>query len=644
LKKYRDFKEYMQENYYDELYKSVDKILPAYKESFEDDEITYVKWVSLQDIHVEGVTFKDSPAGELEIRVSVDADVEVQGKAGRDYDSFARDTFFCVFFRGLLEDGQLKHMRVIKTETYEKNEYDKDRSLSQNLVPYMYEEDVEKHAEDFLRRHCGKALLQPMQIPVEEIVAKLQMTLYYAPLEEGIFGKTYFGEEKVAIYEKGIAKGDIIEVMTTPGTMLINPDVYFMYNIGTANNTIIHECVHWDRHQRPFELQKLLNGNSSHISCEIIEKYDGIPNESPALKWMEWQANQLAPRILMPAEMTKKKLNELMNRYHAEHPYKRDAELLEMGINGLSLFFGVSNIAAKIRVIELGLDQAEGVQVFCDGMYLPPYSFKKNSLKKNQTFLIDEQNFMFNVVMNSFLRELYSKSAIVYANCMVCLNDPKYVRKNSVNRYYLTDYALEHVDECCFVFSRKINASNSYSDTFYRRCFLCREVDSSSYIEANYDPEHTINQSKEDMKTQIDIIMKNINTQASKMTNNIPSGFAGTLNFHMEDKKITNEELANRSKVSTVSISGYRNNIEVKIEFYTALALCKGLYLQEEYAIDFMRKAGYPFDVNPTPSRMFAKILVTDHMDDTYDQWVEKIQMANLTIELLPPKLRKNVS
>ena len=94
------------------------------------------------------------------------------------------------------------------------------------------------------------------------------------------------------------------EIMTAPGTMLINPDVHFMYNIGTANNTMIHECVHWDRHRRPFELQKLLQGECSHITCEIVEKYEGMKEDESAVKWMEWQASQLAPRILMPREMT----------------------------------------------------------------------------------------------------------------------------------------------------------------------------------------------------------------------------------------------------------------------------------------------------------------------------------------------------
>lgn len=82
-----------------------------------------------------------------------------------------------------------------------------------------------------------------MAIPVEEIIESMSMKLYYVPLENSIFGKTYFGSEKVNVYTDIRAK-DVMYIITKPGTMLINPDVYFMYNIGTANNTIIHEYVH----------------------------------------------------------------------------------------------------------------------------------------------------------------------------------------------------------------------------------------------------------------------------------------------------------------------------------------------------------------------------------------------------------------
>jgi hypothetical protein len=53
--------------------------------------------------------------------------------------------------------------------------------------------------------------------------------------------------------------------------------------------------------------------------------------------------------------------------------------------------------------------------------------------------------------MNPELTELYSKGIVVYANGMLCFNAPKYVMFNENGRYILTDYALEHVDECCFI-------------------------------------------------------------------------------------------------------------------------------------------------------------------------------------------------
>lgn len=231
----------MEENFYDDIFNRIKSFVAGQRDSFESDEIYNVKWVEVDDIHVSGVTFKEMEGGFLEIRTSVDADVDVEGKARYGYDHFAVTKTYNVFFQALLENG-LQQVKITKVEEYNPNTYERDRSLSQNLVPYMYEEDVEKHAEDFLKRHYPKALLQPMAIPVEEIVQSMGMKMYYAPLEEGIFGKTYFGSEKVKVYTNILQK-EIVEIVTEPGTMLINPDVYFMYNIGTANNTIIHDLV-----------------------------------------------------------------------------------------------------------------------------------------------------------------------------------------------------------------------------------------------------------------------------------------------------------------------------------------------------------------------------------------------------------------
>ncbi|EJV86820.1 hypothetical protein IG3_01710 [Bacillus cereus HuA2-1] len=57
------------------------------------------------------------------------------------------------------------------------------------------------------------------------------------------------------------------------GTILVNPNVVFMRNIGSERSTIVHECVHHDLHANFFELQKLLGSNVGSVSCEVVEEY-----------------------------------------------------------------------------------------------------------------------------------------------------------------------------------------------------------------------------------------------------------------------------------------------------------------------------------------------------------------------------------
>lgn len=628
-KKYNDFKEYMQNEFYNEISQEITNFIAGREREFESSEIYNVKSLELASIHVSGVTFKEATDNEIEIRTTVDAEIGIVGcgRSGDDY--FAENKCYNVFFEALLQDG-LHNVRITKTEEYYQNKYEPNRSLSQALVPYMYEEDVECHAEDFLKRHYPKALLQPMPLPVGEIVEKMGMKMYYAPLEDGIFGKTYFGAEKVNVY-KSINEKEIIEIITKPGTMLINPDVYFIRNIGTVNNTIIHECVHWDRHRRPFELQKLLNGDMSHISCEIVEKYDGISQDDSALKWMEWQANQLAPRILMPAEMTRKVYDNCLRDLYTKNPDKRFAEIMEEAINYIAQYFQVSVCAAKFRLIDIGVDVAQGAFVYCDGKYLPPFAFAKGSVSSNQTFVIDEKNVEYVLFTDETLRELYIDGKIVYANSMVCLNTPKYVESNENGIPILTEYALEHVDECCFVFDRTVSASSNYSDTFYRRCFLCRDVNSETFIEAKYNPEHKENQGKITRKEELSKIFK-ASEDVAKIMDEIPGGFGKTLKYHMKRMDINESELSYRSHISEQTISKYINNGNAEKKYANVVAIVKALGINPIFMEDLLNKAG--FDKRYDPVAYFIKFLIWNHPDDSVDEWQQKINDANVKLQL----------
>ena len=138
---------------------------------------------------------------------------------------------------------------------------------------------------------------------------------------------SYFATADVEVYDDDL-NGTHTERIER-GTILINPHVFFMRNVGYVNNTIIHECIHQDRHDKFFEMQKLLMGDNTSVTaicCEAVDEYDGRNDErTKALRWMEWQANALAPRIQMPRRMSLLKNNEILTRLHQNHPDKTEA-------------------------------------------------------------------------------------------------------------------------------------------------------------------------------------------------------------------------------------------------------------------------------------------------------------------------------
>ena len=73
---------------------------------------------------------------------------------------------------------------------------------------------------------------------------------------------------------------------------------------------------------------------------------------------MEWQANALAPRIQMPFTQTKIKTGEFLRKYLQLFPGSESIDIMENVIDEVALFFGVSRFAAKIRLVDLGFEEA----------------------------------------------------------------------------------------------------------------------------------------------------------------------------------------------------------------------------------------------------------------------------------------------
>ena len=129
MKKYMDFKEYIGDNFYNEIYKNLKPFIIRQRDTFENDELWKVSWVDIDDLRVSGVTFKEIQGDDLEIRASVDANIDVQGKTRSGHEQFGVIRTYNVFFQATLKDG-LHNVKIIDIDDYNEAKFERDRSLS----------------------------------------------------------------------------------------------------------------------------------------------------------------------------------------------------------------------------------------------------------------------------------------------------------------------------------------------------------------------------------------------------------------------------------------------------------------------------------------------------------------------------------
>lgn len=639
MQKFDSFEKYLEQNYYNEIFKAIQNYMWSHKNSL--GLYSYVvldmSYIKLDDIHVKSVSFHEAGGNLLEFNASVQADIILKGIGRSDYEADEQQVWFSVTFNGYLLNGL--NMVVIKgVDLYSRDKFNEEVSLNKFLIPYMYSKNLDKEAEKFLEKYYRQALVTPMPIKMDLLLENMSLEMRYAPLPDNIFGMTYFADADVEVCDA--LKKNIQNEHIEAGTILINPMIFFMRNVGSRNNTIVHECVHWDRHSKFFELQKLLNDEVSHISCEIVEHYnvktDGIDD---ALKWMEWQANALAPHILMPSEMTKVKFKEILSDTKSMYPSERPAVIAEFAVQSLADFFDVSVVSAKIRLVELGFEFVEGTSVYVDGRYYPPYSFKFDSLKKNQTFTIDAKSLIIVSNFNPELSKLTHSGAMIYANGMLCINDEKYVTRSESGTPILTDYALEHVDECCVAFDRNVRISRQYDDSYYRVCFLCRDIKSDNIVEATYDKNYKNNQ---DVTERAEEIRKTkaLLHETMKIQKDIAGmEFYECLAYHMKRKGVTEEQLAERSGLSVRAVGDY-HRMDKNIQLPAVLALCIGLNLKPEYCYSLIEKAG--FSLKNTEDHMVYRFLIDNHTDENIESWNNTLSEFGIKQQLPNNRSREN--
>lgn len=474
----RSFAEFVKDKCYNGLYQTAEDYVNEHWESMDlyTRNVHRVGHAEMIDATIERVYVRDLP--EMRVAFEVGMQLEIDVKEG-DYHYDESDQCYPwirIYCEGDLSYG-LDDWEIIRVEPYSKKSAPPN-SLSDALVPYIPYDQLDKVATEFLKDHYPAALKvtpygqPPVSVDPLTLADSLGLTVKQQRIREdaSVFGQIYFVETDAEMYDANEGK---TVTMTIPGkTIIFDPQMYLLRNLGSVNNTIIHECVHWVKHRKVFELEKLYNAEASNISCEVVGGAASAVARS-ATEQMEKQANQLTPRIQMPAEPFKVKAKEYIARFMRESNARHENEVMEQVITALETAFGVSKQAAKIRLVELGFDAAIGTYTYLDGHYVKPHTFRKGALKVNQTFSISAQDAAVERFINQDLRQLTESGDYLFIDNHYVYNAPLYVHYDEDGRLDLTDYARSHMDECCLVFDMKI--TSKVGEEYHTACFLNRE-------------------------------------------------------------------------------------------------------------------------------------------------------------------------
>lgn len=625
---YPDLKSYLYAKHKELLEDAVQKYIDKHLDGngFHNLNVLSLTAYELDNFEIKSVRCKDELGDLINMDVIISADVVELGLGTKKYEADRKNRWFIVTVRGDLS-SKFSALCVMNTTEYFDKKFVKDSALDQFLVPYIYSADLEENADTFILFYIEDAIYDGYMLSVYDILRAFNLDFYYADLPDNCFGRMYFKPARADVYinypcigETKLENHDI-----RPGTILISRKKYFLGNVGTQRLTIAHELMHWYLHRKYFMLLSLLDEEAENMSCEV-EPCDYSETLTAAQKahWFaEWQANALAFRVAMPDALFVKAMHEAKA---ASSSYYFTGFHVEDILHRISVLFDVPEYVVKQRARQLDWDLADGAFVFVDGEHYFPFSFTEGILDYHQTFVIHKASHDMLCESSSEYSELIESGKYVYLGYVTCINDPKYIvveQHSKAPRLVLSDYAIEHADECCLIFSWKSTSYWKDECEFYGQAYLSKEVTAEPYVEYTYDKDFNSKskQSASEIREAVaayQVALKKDNEVQIAMMKQGCNDFASTLIFHMDRKHITIDQLVERSELSDTTIKKYRSGDVATPPIENVMAVCIGLNLQKKYCEHLLLTASYSLG---STKRDNAYRFLLDYTDGTLLQW-----------------------
>lgn len=602
------FDKYIFDTYYEQIVKTVKGFIFNNKDN--TDLSTYMVpepngFIEFDNFELYKINYEIINNCELNLEIIVIANVIVRQYIKGEMEIDTKTKFVSVYAEVELDSG-IKNFRIYNTE-FKSDQYKKSRNLklSKDWVPYIRKKDFDAIAEKFLRKYYPQALTQPTPVPVETIVSEMGLSIHQEKLtiDNSVFGKMVFKDTDVEVIEDE----QLVSEHFNKGSILVDKDVVFKRNVGSYNNTVIHECVHWELHKVFHEVKMVLDKDHSQVSSWTEEN---LADSSmwTSLDWMEWQANGIAPRILMPKVQTRIKIRELFQTLTLVNPDISRSELVQEVVDNLATFFEVSRQAAKIRMIDLGFKEANGVYNYLDDRYMHNFAFELEAFDKGSSYTITSNDLCFEYCFNESFRQIIDRNKFIYVDNHLCLKDKKFIYMTK-DGPIMTDYAYEHMDECCLIFKVKSKNFTSISNETYYDYVLNRGVTKESEIKADF-VDILQNPSLMDQLPPLD--MMKLGKKISELLKELPFEFSGTLRSHRKRKNCTQPFLAKLVGITERTLRDYETLEDNLPRLELTLSFCFALKSRPELSDDMIKKAGHQLTISP-PHQVYKMLLSTSY-------------------------------
>lgn len=505
--------------------------------------------------------------------------------------------------RGYIDLIGCENCPVQSISIYDKRDKRQERGLSDCLIPIIPRRDMDVEAERILLKHnMIYAVNCNCRVDPMELANNMGLAVKCVRLsrERRIKGELYLHDATVRYY-RADGTEDYMDVKA--GTIL-----YDSVACGTQEQiaeTIIHECVHFEEHALFFMLQRLYNENLEFLASmdvrydidkpedayeqwledEAAEETDYSKHvsdhgskqgrqERTAVEWAEWQTRELTPRVMMPAKQTKQKIQWLICLY-GNYPHHSTAELYAMVIPELAKFYGVSWTTAKIRMIELGFEEARGARNFVDGVYVPPYTTSAGRFEAGTSYDISKADAERLQKTDPVFEAVIESGQFVYVEGHYCLDDPLFIRRDE-DGIRLTDTARQQIDKCCLLFDVRYNCKGSAYDKEAFHSDI-RKNDAIAVSLASIPLE----------------LMMQASRAVDELCEGLPRRFGKTLEYHRKQMGFSQEEFAELLDVDERQIRRWESE-QTKPTQRQIGAMGVLMNLPGQFTEDMMNKAKCP--------------------------------------------------